>query len=61
MPNPKEYTVGWICALTTELVAAASFLDEEHELPDSVSTNDNGSYTLGKTFHIVVYGIGLLT
>jgi len=48
MSNPDNYTVGWICAIKTEYVAAQSFLDEEHERPESVSTNDNNDYTLGK-------------
>lgn len=30
MPDPKDYTVGWICAVETELVAVSVFLDEEH-------------------------------
>jgi nucleoside phosphorylase len=42
------YTVGWICAITTEYVAAQTFLDEEHQGPESVSPNDNNDYTLGK-------------
>jgi hypothetical protein len=48
MSNPDNYTVGWICAIETEYVAARSFLDEEHEGPESVSTKDNNDYTLGK-------------
>jgi hypothetical protein len=48
MPNPDNYTVGWICAITTEYVAAQSFLDEKHERPESVSPNDNNDYALGK-------------
>lgn len=48
MSNPKDYTVGWICAIATEYVAAQSFLDEEHEGPEYVSPNDNNDYTLGK-------------
>ncbi|KAH0547754.1 hypothetical protein FGG08_000011 [Glutinoglossum americanum] len=43
-----NYTVGWICAITTEYVAARAFLDEKHEGPESVSLNDNNDYTLGK-------------
>ena len=27
------YTVGWICAITTEYVAAQAFLDEKHDGP----------------------------
>jgi len=48
MSNPDNYTVGWICAIKTEYVAAQSFLDKEHERPESMSTNDNNDYTLGK-------------
>jgi nucleoside phosphorylase len=44
----EEYTVGWICAITTECVAASEFLDEEHGRPEYVSGHDNNSYTLGK-------------
>jgi nucleoside phosphorylase len=48
MANPKDYTVGWICAIATEYVAAQAFLDEEHEGPEYVSPNDNNDHTLGK-------------
>ena len=48
MSNPKDYTVGWICAISTEYVAAQTFLDEKHEGPEYVSPNDNNDYTLGK-------------
>ena len=44
----NNYTVGWICAITTELVAAQAFLDEKHDGPEYVSHNDNNDYTLGK-------------
>jgi nucleoside phosphorylase len=43
-----DYTVGWICAITTELVAAQAFLDERHKGPEYVSPNDDNIYTLGK-------------
>ncbi|RKL11553.1 hypothetical protein BFJ71_g36 [Fusarium oxysporum] len=48
MSNPHDYIVGWICALRIEYVAAKTFLDEKHAPPESVSTNDNNIYTLGK-------------
>jgi hypothetical protein len=48
MSNPNHYTVGWICAITTEYVAAQAFLDEKHEGAENVSPNDNNIYTLGK-------------
>jgi nucleoside phosphorylase len=48
MSNPNDYTVGWICAISTEYVAAQAFLDKKHEGPEYVSPNDNNDYTLGK-------------
>ncbi|RYC78851.1 hypothetical protein BFJ63_vAg18276 [Fusarium oxysporum f. sp. narcissi] len=48
MANPQDYTVGWICALTTEFVAAQAFLGEEHEGPREVAQNDNNNYALGR-------------
>ncbi|KAM6481958.1 hypothetical protein HDV62DRAFT_361719 [Trichoderma sp. SZMC 28011] len=48
MSNPNDYTVGWISAITTEYVAARAVLDEIHEGPDMVSTNDSNNYTLGR-------------
>jgi nucleoside phosphorylase len=48
MSNPNDYTVGWICAISTEYVAAQAFLDENHERPEYVSPNNNNDYTLGK-------------
>ncbi|KAH7230926.1 ankyrin repeat-containing domain protein [Fusarium tricinctum] len=48
MSNPQKYTVGWICAIATEYLAAQLFLDEEHERPEFVSANDSNNYTLGK-------------
>jgi nucleoside phosphorylase len=48
MSNFKDYTIGWICAIRTEYVAAQSFLDAKHEGPEYVSPNDNNDYTLGK-------------
>src|ERR1700689_1301948 len=48
MSNPKDYTVGWICAISTEYVAAQAFLNEKHEGLEYVSPNDKNIYTLGK-------------
>ncbi|KAH0443511.1 kinesin [Colletotrichum camelliae] len=48
MSDPRIYTVGWICAVTAEVVAARAFLDEEHAGPRQTSENDNNSYILGK-------------
>ncbi|QLI67824.1 Ankyrin-1 [Metarhizium brunneum] len=51
-----EYTVGWICALSTEYVAAQAFLDETHRGPRFVSPYDHNHYTLGRmgNHHIVI-------
>ncbi|OJD29112.1 ankyrin repeat domain-containing protein 50 [Diplodia corticola] len=47
LPN-DQYTVGWISALTTELVAAQVFLDELHGIPESVAKGDSNYYQLGR-------------
>ena len=58
--KPHQYTVGWICALPTELVAAKAMLDEEHKMPTyenpgtlgmgsvRFSPADANSYTCGR-------------
>ncbi|KFA56361.1 hypothetical protein S40293_09448 [Stachybotrys chartarum IBT 40293] len=48
MSDPSAYTVGWICAVETELVAAQVFLDDEHTEPIEIPVNDNNNYTLGR-------------
>jgi len=48
MSDPNVYTVGWICALATESLAAWTMLDEEHEEVEGIATNDNNSYILGR-------------
>jgi nucleoside phosphorylase len=43
----NDYTVGWVCALPRELIAAAAMLDETHpDLPRQ--PNDHNAYTLGR-------------
>ncbi|KAI3579684.1 nucleoside phosphorylase domain-containing protein [Fusarium oxysporum f. sp. albedinis] len=63
----NDYTIGWICAITTEYVAARAFLDETHDGPEYVSPHDNNDYTLGRIgkHNVVIavlpdgeYGIG---
>ncbi|KAJ5819321.1 hypothetical protein N7474_004912 [Penicillium riverlandense] len=48
MSDPKNYTVGWICAITTEYVAAQAFLDEQHEGPKYLPSHNENKYTLGR-------------
>jgi nucleoside phosphorylase len=47
MSDPKEYTVGWICAISTEFTAAQAFLDEKHQSPEGLSPADNNAYAVG--------------
>ncbi|KAK4205993.1 nucleoside phosphorylase domain-containing protein, partial [Rhypophila decipiens] len=47
MSDPASYTVGWICAVTTEYVAAQECLDKEHQRLATQDANDNNIYTLG--------------
>lgn len=48
MPEAEEYTIGWICALTKELIAAKAFLDVPHDPVDNAAINDDNNYTLGR-------------
>ena len=48
MPDPNDYSVGWICAVEAELVAAQAFLDEDHGVPNHIPVNDNNNYVLGR-------------
>jgi ankyrin repeat protein/nucleoside phosphorylase len=56
MSNPHDYTVGWICAIPTEYVAAQAFLQHKHPRPTHVSPHDNNDYTLGdiKNHNVVI-------
>jgi nucleoside phosphorylase len=58
MSNPEDYTVGWICAINTEYVAALAFLDETHASPAYLSPRDENDYTLGRAgLHNVVISV----
>lgn len=46
MSDPIKYTVGWICAISTEFVAAQALLDETHDGPEHVAIHDNNSNVL---------------
>ncbi|KAL5338190.1 nucleoside phosphorylase domain-containing protein [Aspergillus crustosus] len=48
MSDPDQYTVGWICALEIEYVAARAFLEKVHSGPTRLSPNDNNHYTVGE-------------
>lgn len=43
----SDYSIGWICALSVELAAAAEILDEEHQdLPQN--STDSNNYSFGR-------------
>src|SRR5271156_906912 len=42
-----DYTVGWICALPSEMAAAMAMLDERHN-PLQQNSRDHNTYTLGR-------------
>ena len=44
----QDYTVGWICAIQTELVAACELLDEEHPSPTDPPHDDDNVYNYGR-------------
>lgn len=43
----RDYTVGWMCALSTELTAARAMLDCEHPNLPKPQNDDPNTYTLG--------------
>ncbi|ETS84912.1 hypothetical protein PFICI_02937 [Pestalotiopsis fici W106-1] len=47
MSDPTIYTVAWICAIGTELVAAKQFLDQTHDDADQLPNHDDNTYVLG--------------
>ncbi|KAI0187034.1 purine and uridine phosphorylase [Astrocystis sublimbata] len=44
----EDYTVGWICTLSLEHIAAVAFLDEKHHALADQDPADHNSYTLGR-------------
>ena len=47
--NPAEFTIGWICALQIELVAAQGMLEQEYDARELQKTSpDTNQYCLGK-------------
>ncbi|RBR24095.1 uncharacterized protein FIESC28_03094 [Fusarium coffeatum] len=48
MSDPQKYTVGWICAITTEFVAAQAFFDKKHDNIKVAADKDNNNYAMGE-------------
>ena len=50
--SPEAYTVGWTSALSIEYTVAIKMLDEEHEAPELLDSNNEGVlYTFGRICH----------
>ncbi|THY08502.1 Pfs, NACHT and ankyrin domain protein [Aureobasidium pullulans] len=47
----EDFTVGWICALPTEMAAACAMLDEEYDMLNTQHPADHNSYQLGRIGH----------
>lgn len=48
MSRPEDYSVGWICGITTDYVAVQALLDDNHQPPEYLHPDDKNDYTLGK-------------
>lgn len=46
--SSQDYTVGWICAVTTEYIAACELLKKEYPSLSTASSHDSNAYTLGR-------------
>lgn len=44
----SDYTVGWVCALSHEMMAAKAMLDEVHRDLQEQDISDHNSYILGQ-------------
>lgn len=47
MLSPEEYTIGWICALDIEFIAARALFDTTHDPPD-IPEVDSNVYAFGE-------------
>ncbi|KAI1477427.1 nucleoside phosphorylase domain-containing protein [Daldinia eschscholtzii] len=57
MPQSHEYTIGWICAVQDEFMAACRMLDQEISGPKAIHEKENNAYVLGRIHdHYVVIG-----
>jgi nucleoside phosphorylase len=54
----KDYTVGWLCAIDTERIAACELLEEEHPALPS-QPHDNNAYSFGRIggHNVVIAGL----
>lgn len=56
-PTVGNYTIGWMCTLQEEYLAACRMLDKEFDGPADIDANDNNTYVFGRIGrHYVVIG-----
>ncbi|KLJ06111.1 hypothetical protein EMPG_10448 [Blastomyces silverae] len=57
-PTAIDYTIGWICALSDELVVAEAMLDERYPCPPQ-PPSDHNIYTVGRvaSYYTVIAGL----
>ncbi|KAJ1323553.1 ankyrin repeat domain-containing protein 50 [Microdochium nivale] len=48
MSNRNHFTIGWVCALDTECIAAQMMFDEVLDKPDDIPPKDANAYTYGR-------------
>lgn len=46
-PHREQYTVGWVCALPTELAAAKAMLEKTYPVLPARNTRDSNVYVFG--------------
>ncbi|ETS84370.1 hypothetical protein PFICI_02395 [Pestalotiopsis fici W106-1] len=56
MSTTDHFSIGWICAIDTEIIAAEIMFDEILSAPDGIPTSDVNSYKFGRIsgHHVVV-------
>ncbi|CAH0020890.1 unnamed protein product [Clonostachys rhizophaga] len=52
-PEPNDYTVGWVCALPTEMAAAEGMLEKVYQAPPQHRLDEN-NYVLGQIAHLKI-------
>ncbi|KAL5342023.1 nucleoside phosphorylase domain-containing protein [Aspergillus crustosus] len=47
MSDPRHYTIGWVCAVRVEFVAAQQLLERKYGQPRTIHPSDQNGYALG--------------
>lgn len=48
MSNLSHFSIGWICAIDTEIIAAELMFDETLSAPEGIPESDINSYSFGR-------------